>query len=72
MPQFDEEDGGLEIVESAVVAMQIMEIAAFDAVNTQHPQLMSEGFVARDDHAAVASRAKIFGGIKAETTHGAE
>jgi hypothetical protein len=64
--KFHAEDGGLKFVEARIVAVKVVVVAALDAVDAQHPQLLRQGLVLGDDHAAVAVGTEVLGGIKAE------
>ena len=52
--------------------MQIMVIAALDAMHPQHAQLLGQGLVIRDHHPAVAVRPEVLGRIKTEAGIAAE
>ena len=66
--QLHPQDGRLQFVEPRVVAVDVVEVAALDAVDAQHPELLGERLVVGHHHAAVARRAEVLGRIEAEAS----
>ena len=65
MAQFDAEEGGLERVEPAVVARDLVDVFDFGAVVAQPAQARGELGVVGGDRAAVAEGAEVLAGIEA-------
>src|SRR5207253_9329785 len=65
--ELDPEDRRLDLVEAAVEADLVVQVAAPAAVRAQHAQPLADRGVGRRHHAAVAGAAQVLGRVEAET-----
>ena len=72
MRQLHAQHGGLQRVEPAVDADEVMVVPRLLPVVAQHPQLRGQLAVVGRDHAAVAEAAEILGRIEAQAAERAE
>src|ERR1700739_1430599 len=72
MPQLYSQDGGLQRVQAAVGADDLVKISFLAAVDAEHREPFGDGRIVGGDHATVASATEIFRGEKTETAGVAE
>ena len=67
IPEQDAQNCRLQLIQAAVDPSQLAHVTSFTpSVLAQRPDLIGQSRAARDDCAAIAKRAEIFRGIKAE------
>ncbi len=65
--EFNTQDGGLQLIQTGVHALHMADIALGPAIFTEQAQPLIEFRVRCHDHAAVAERPQVLGGIETET-----
>ncbi len=68
MAQLDAEDGGLDLVQTAVGSHHVVVVADLRAVSAQHLHLLGQLRVAGQDHPTVADPAQVLAGEEREAT----